>query len=871
MDTKEYNHLDIEAKWQIIWVENKTFSPDLDQAQKPFYNLMMFPYPSAEGMHVGNMYAQTGSDIYGRFKRMQGYDVFQPFGLDGFGIHSENYALKIGKHPMDQAKVSERNFYRQTHATGSAMDWERTVETYDPDYYRWTQWLFVQMFKKGLAYRKKALVNYCPSCKTVLSDEQVIKGLCERCSSQVEKKDLEQWFFKITNYAERLLNNIKSLNWTEKVKIAQENWIGRSEGATITFSISNSDLSLDVFTTRPDTLYGATFLVISPEHPIIASLLNSEFKIKNLKFKEIEEYVNKSKAKTEEERAGEDKEKSGIFSGVYAINPANSKQIPIWIADYVLMSYGTGAIMAVPAHDSRDYAFAKKYQLPIVQVIENMDDPASSDPSQGPYIGEGRVINSEGWDDYYVPAAMGKIIEDLKKQKLGKKTVNYHLRDWLISRQRYWGAPIPMIFCQACYDKGSSYFTTEEAQKNLATSNFKSQILSSTASSAGWYPVPEDELPVLLPRIDDYKPLGTGRAPLASHPEFYKTHCPECGEEAIRETDVCDTFLDSAWYFFRYISTDKELTAFDIDRARKWLPITIYIGGAEHSVLHLLYSRFMTMFLHDLHMISFEEPFSRFFAHGLLIKEGAKMSKSKGNVIIPDEYIQKYGADTLRSYLMFLGPFSQGGDFYDTGIEGMNRFLKRVWKLLSQSLIENSQLKIENMSSARVMHKTIKKVTEEVEALRYNTAIASLMEWYNYLNATLKEHNEKLSLEEVSVFLKLLAPFAPHMTEELWQTLVSGKKADSKSSIVNRQFSSIHLSSWPEYDLKLLEEESITIIVQINGKLRGNLIVDRSKTSDQAHIEQAVQDDLSLQKYFVGKSVQKIVYVSGKVINFVLE
>lgn len=751
----KYNPSEIEEKWQAIWKKNRTYNPDLDKAQKPFFNLMMFPYPSAEGLHVGNMYAFTGSDIYGRFKRMQRFDVFEPIGLDGFGIHSENYAIKVNKHPKEQAKVSEENFYRQLHATGNGFDWDHTVETYDPDYYKWTQWIFIQLFKKGLAYRKKSPVNFCPgTCKTVLADEQVIDGKCERCGTIVEKRDLEQWFFKITDYAQRLLSNLSEIDWSEKVKIAQRNWIGKSEGLVINFD------EIKVFTTRPETADGATFLVLSPFHPYINEIRN---KVTAEKVKEIDNYIEKSKI-----HKGEEKGKTGVFTGFYVKNPVTNKNIPVWIADYVLMEYGTGAIMAVPAEDERDKQFAKKHNLPIEKT-------------------------------------------SLKASPPGEKTVHFHLRDWLISRQRYWGPPIPMIYCEKC----------------------------------DWQPVPEGELPVLLPDVKDWKPLGTGKSPLASLENFVNTTCPKCDGPAKRETDVSDTFLDSAWYFFRYTSTEEKQKIWKETRIKKWLPVNMYIGGAEHSVLHLLYARFITMVFKDMGMIDFEEPFTRFYAHGLLIKEGSKMSKSKGNIVIPDAYIKKFGADTLRTYLMFLGPFNQGGDFYDSGIEGVSRFINRVWVMFNSKL--SSEIKEE---SERRMHKSIKRITEDIESLRYNTAVAGLMEWYNFL-----AKQKSISKEEAIAFLKLLAPFSPHMTEELYSKISGDKK-------------SIHVSAWPQYASEYLKEDQKTIIIQVNGKFRGSVIVD-AKDVDQKSVEEKAKELKTVQNY-IKDGIKKIVYVEDKVLNFVV-
>jgi len=833
LKNNNYNPSEIEKKWQTVWEKEKIYSPNLDTAKKPFYNLMMFPYPSAEGMHVGNMYAFTGADVYGRFQRMQGQDVFEPIGLDGFGIHSENYAIKIGNHPVEQAKISEKNFYRQLKSIGNGFDWTHSLETYKPEYYKWTQWLFIQLFKAGLAYRKKAPVNFCPSCKTVLADEQVITkvkaqksklktstqnskveesvGVCERCETPVEKRDLEQWFFRITKYADRLLANIDKLDWSEKVKIAQREWIGRSEGQIISFpvilnsfqdpkkgskemlkqvedtprGIQHDNEYIDVFTTRPETMDGATFLVLSPQHP----------KAGKFKSKEVIDYIKLSSNKIDEERR---KEKTGVFSGEYVTNPLTKKKIPVWIADYVLIGYGTGAIMAVPAQDERDREFAEKYKIPVEKT-------------------------------------------SLSAKPVGQKVVNYHLRDWLISRQRYWGPPIPMIFC------------------------------GPPAGGCGWQPVSEKDLPVELPFIEDYKPLGihsagSGQAvkgPLASHPEFYETKCPKCGMNAKRETDVSDTFLDSSWYFLRYVATEFDKVPFDDSRVRKWLPVNMYIGGAEHSVLHLLYSRFITMVLKDLGFINFEEPFAKFRAHGLIVKDGAKMSKSKGNVVVPDQYVKKFGADTLRTYLMFMGPFSQGGDFRDTGIEGMHRFLKRIWSLVVSRLSLDQIPKTKDQM--QMMHKTIKKVTEDISSLSYNTAIAALMEWYNYLSEKLKVKSEKLTREEMETFVKLIAPFAPHVSEELYQLLTPPKARQGEK----KQFFSIHNSSWPTYDSKFLVKDEFVIVVQVNGKLRGNLVVDSKTSKNKAKIEELARRDSKVQNHLEGKSVKKVIYVEGKVVNFV--
>ncbi len=907
----KYDHLTIEPKWQAKWQEEGVYQPNLETAKEesseanskgPFYNLMMFPYPSAEGLHVGNMYAFTGADVYGRFKRQQGYSVFEPIGLDGFGIHSENYALKVGTHPMDQAEKSEKNFYRQLRTIGNGYDWRHTVETYKPEYYKWTQWLFIELFKAGLAYREKSPVNFCPSCKTVLADEQVIEKsknqstkseegeslteikirVCERCDTPVEKRDLEQWFFKITEYAQRLLDGLEEINWTEKIKIAQRNWIGKSEGALIEFKVQSSESKIAVFTTRPDTLHGATFLVLSPEHPFVASLLKS--KIKNQKSK-VEEYVEKAKAKSDDERR-ESKEKTGVFSEAYALNPVNNQQIPIWIADYVLMGYGTGAVMAVPAHDQRDFEFAKKYDLPLIQVISPKEQNTQLKEA---YTAPGILINSGEWNGWQMPEESDKVLKSLEDKQIGKRYTRYHLRDWLISRQRYWGAPIPMIYCRFCAEEGNSWFSSQNPGEKEGPQRAKYELLNTQMK--GWYP--DDNLPVTLPRIDDYKPLGTGEAPLASHPEFYNIICPGCGREARRETDVSDTFLDSSWYFLRYLATefsqipfpsqkavdearekkqqvisskqkavtdneldDWEMRSHEMEEAVKrtaWLPVTSYIGGAEHSVLHLLYTRFIYKLLVDRGYLSSEkgeEPFPTFFAHGLIIKDGAKMSKSKGNVVVPDEYIAKYGADTLRTYLMFLGPFSQGGDFSDSGIEGIYRFLQRIWKFVNETVPDlREDLEGEALSQ---MHETIKGVTEDMQAHRYNTAIAKIMIYYNFLS-----REPSIARRQIEVLLQLLAPFAPHLTEELYQSMQN-----------QPAFNSIHTSSWPSYDENVIEKGSVVIAIQINGKLRETLHLAQIEI-EQSKLEKLAQEKENVKRHLEGKMIRKVIYVPGKILNFV--
>ncbi len=836
----KYDFKKIERKWQAAWQKEKIYEPNLEEAKRPFYNLMMFPYPSGEGLHVGNMYAFTGADIYGRYKRMQGYEVFEPIGLDGFGIHSENYALKVGTHPARQAKVSEKRFYRQLQTIGNGFAWDECLETYDPEYYKWTQWIFTEMWKRGLAYRKKQAVNWCPSCKTVLADEQVVSGKCERCSSVVIKRELEQWFFKITEYAERLLKNLEKLDWSEKVKIAQRNWIGKSEGALLGFPVAHNKehvADIEVFTTRPDTLFGATYMVLSPEHPLI-----TRHKSQITNHKEVEDYIKAASKKSEEERIAEGKEKTGVeLKGIKAINPANKEEISVWVADYVLATYGTGAIMAVPAHDERDYEFAKKYKLPIMKVISSVliRYPEGVGVSQGAasntvhiegdlWEGEGELINSGKFTGMDSEKAKWEITKFVG----GKKQIQYRLRDWLISRQRYWGPPIPMIYCPACAEA------------------------SAGKENAGWQPVPEKDLPVKLPFVKNFRPTGTGESPLASVKSFYETKCPKCGGKAKRETDVSDTFLDSAWYYLRYPSTRSARSgqvSWDPAITRKWLPVNMYIGGAEHSVLHLLYSRFLGMAFHDLKLTDYDEPFVKFRAHGLLISEGAKMSKSKGNVVVPDEYIKKFGADALRMYLMFLAPFDQGGDFRDAAIVGPIRFLERAWSLYASGNQQHKTREVaeENRNLERVLNQTIKKVTEDIERLSYNTAISALMILLNEL----EKSRCRPPLGHREVFLKLLAPFAPYISEELWRTVLKNKD-------------SIHAEKWPIHDPELIKEEKFTLVIQVNGKVRDSMEapagISELKAKELALGREKIRNILG------SADPKRVIYIPGKLINIVL-
>jgi leucyl-tRNA synthetase len=820
-----YDPASVERKWQARWEQNGTNDTDLQRGPQPFYALMMFPYPSAEGLHVGNLFAFTGNDIYGRFQRLQGHTVFEPLGYDAFGIHSENFAIKVGVHPAELIPRNIDNFRRQLKRAGLMVDWRHELSTTDPRYYKWTQWVFLQLYKQGLAYRKKGAVNWCPFDKTVLANEQVIGGACERCGTMVEQRFLEQWFFRITDYAGRLLANLDHLDWSESTKSAQRNWIGKSVGAEITFPVVDMTVygsstatagitgevpaappSVRVFTTRPDTIFGATYLVLAPEHPLVGAITHDDQRA------EVQAYVERS-AKQDLVTRKTSKEKTGVFTGAYATNPATRRPIPIWIADYVLMEYGTGAIMAVPGHDERDHEFARAYDLPIVHVVAPEGDADLLDVTAAAYTETdgARLVHSERFDGMTVPEGAAAIVAELAARHAARPVVNYRLHDWCISRQRYWGPPIPIVYCDAC----------------------------------GAVPVPESELPVLLPQIEDFRPDDSGVSPLARHEEWYHTSCPKCGKPARRETDVSDTFLDSAWYFLRYPSTEFDDVPFDQALTKKWLPVTSYIGGNEHAVLHLLYSRFVTMVLKDMGHIDFDEPFTRFRAHGLIVREGAKMSKSKGNVVNPDEYIDEWGADAFRTYLMFLGPYEEGGDFRDKGISGVKRFLDRLWK----SVHEADRTAPADVEVRRKLHQTIRKVTEDIPKLSYNTAIAAMMEYMNAMRAG--ERTPRL--EEVKPLVQLVSPFAPHIAEELWSVMGEPK--------------SVFDSGWPAYDASLVEDERITMAVQVNGRTRGTVQV--AKTATQDDVLAAVMADPALAKFITG-TPKRVIFVPGRLINVIV-
>ncbi len=814
----KYNPQEIEKKWQQKWADDRLYEVTEDSPKPKYYALTMFPYTSGD-LHIGHWYTMAPSDVRARFKRMQGYNVLHPMGFDSFGLNAENAAINRGIHPHTWTMQSIDNMRRQLKSIGAIYDWSREVNTCMPDYYKWTQWLFLQLYHHDLAYRGKAPVNWCPKCQTVLANEQVINGLCERCDTTVIHRDLEQWFFRITRYADEL-TEYQGIDWPERIKIMQRNWIGRSEGTDISFALDHpgvDEKEIRVFTTRPDTTYGVTFMVLAPEHPLVPGLTTPE------KRAEVEDYITRSRQQTEIERLSTEKEKDGVFIGSYVTNRLNGEKVPIWIADYVLLSYGTGCVMGVPAHDERDFAFATKYNIPIRVVIA---PPGwQGEELAEAYIEEGAMVNSAQFNG--LPNQQGKeaVSDYLEEKGWGKRTITYRIRDWLISRQRYWGAPIPMIYCEKC----------------------------------GLVPVPEEDLPVHLPEDARFKP--TGESPLKYHEGFVNTTCPKCSLPARRETDTMDTFVCSSWYFLRYASPHLDTAVFDPDKIDYWLPVDLYTGGAEHAVMHLLYARFFTMALRDIGLLDFGEPFTRLFNQGFIIAEKRKMSKSRGNVITPDEYVIELGVDAVRAYFMFLGPWEQGGEWDDSGISGISRWLNRVWNLVLNGYHHNEQVASINREEAerelaRTTHQTIRKVTGDLERLRFNTMVAALMELSNYLAKTREAGHVTGSAwnEAIDSLLLLLAPTAPHIAEELWQR-------------TGHDYS-IHNQSWPNWDEELAKEDEITLVVQVNGKLRDRINVPASII--EAEAQQVALESQRVQSYLEGKEILKKIYVPGKLVNIVV-
>lgn len=819
MNEKLYHFDEIETKWQKAWRDKGLFKVDTKDFKNKYYCLMMFPYPSA-ALHVGHGRNYIIGDAVARYKMMRGFKVLTPMGWDAFGLPAENAAIKGGIHPKTSTLNNIKTMKKQLNQWGVEYDWDREVTSCLPDYYKWTQWIFVKLYEKGLAYKKKAFVNWCPSCKTVLANEQVVEGKCERCSSEVAQKDLEQWFFRITHYAESLLKDLAKLTeWPERVKTMQANWIGKSEGVAIDFNIEGSDEVLKCFTTRIDTIYGATFLALAPEHGLAEKLIAGSKDEKAL-LKEIQHMRNESRL----DRSQADVKKEGVFTGKFVINPVNSEKIPIWIANYILMEYGTGAIMAVPAHDQRDFEFAKQYKLPIRVVIDDPKKPLKAEAMEEAYTEEGVMANSGSFNGLPSQVAIKKIADHFEKNKFGKRSVQYKLRDWLISRQRYWGAPIPIIYCKKC----------------------------------GTVAVPEKDLPVLLPENVEFKP--TGESPLKFSKDFVNTKCPKCKGEATRETDTMDTFVDSSWYYLRYITPKLNDKPFDKELVDKWLPVDQYIGGIEHAILHLLYSRFITKFFRDINVISFDEPFKNLFTQGMIIKDGAKMSKSKGNVVSPDALIASYGADTVRLYTLFIGPPEKDAEWSDRGVEGAYRFLGRVWRLVEKGSAHNAHgsdnIDIEaEKKLKRKIHQTIKKVTEDLDGgFHFNTAISAIMELVNETYDVSQKSITPAVKEALKAIVILSSPFVPHIAEELWQKL-GGQ-------------SSIFKNSWPSYDKACLVEENLTIVIQVNGKLRSKVDVP-ADTSDQTLKEMALADP-KIKNFLQGKPAKDIIIVPKKLVNIVV-
>jgi leucyl-tRNA synthetase len=803
---ENYNPQEIEPKWQKYWEENKTNqADDPSQTSKPkFYVLDMFPYPSGYGLHVGHFKGYVATDVTARTKRLMGYNVLYPMGWDAFGLPAENYAIKTGVRPEVTTRENIEKIKNQMKMAGLSYDWSREINTTDPGYYKWTQWIFLKLFEKGLAYEAEMPINWCPSCKTGLANEEVVGGKCERCGAEAGKKNLRQWVLKITAYADRLLEDLEGLDWPEKIIEMQKNWIGKSVGAEIKFKVKDADQGITVFTTRPDTLFGCTYLVLAPENPLV-----EKFKSKIANYGEVEKYVASAKQKMERDRISDVKDKSGVeLKGLAAINPVNGKEISIWVADYVLMHYGTGAVMAVPSHDSRDFEFAKKYGLQIIEVVR---------PEEGgtelPYEGEGVLVNSEQFNGINSETAKGKITEWLARKGEAEKKVHYKLRDWLFSRQRYWGEPIPVVHCPDC----------------------------------GVVPLPEKELPLRLPEVEKYQPTGTGESPLAAIEDWVDTKCPKCGGPAKRETNTMPQWAGSSWYYLRYIDPENKESFAEKNKEKYWMPVDLYVGGAEHAVLHLLYARFWHKLLFDLGVVSTKEPFSKLRSIGLVLAEdGQKMSKSKGNVIAPDSIVKEYGADALRVYELFMGPFEQAIAWSTQGVKGVRRFLDRIYPLV----LESGQKEKSGPEAERAVHKLNKRISEDVERMKFNTAVSAFMEFVNFAS----ENKEGIGRDVAERFLVLFSPFAPHLAEEIWEKL--GHKE------------SIFKEKWPVFDPVLAQEEKINLIIQINGKVRDKIETEPGITEEDAKAMALASE--KVKKWMEGKEPKQIIFAKGRLISIVV-
>ena len=800
--SKPYNHKEIEKKWRKHWEDHPV---NVNDGKKPkYYCLDMFPYPSGSGLHVGHWRGYVISDVWSRYKMLNGYYIVHPMGWDAFGLPAENYAIQMGVHPSISTAENIANFKKQIKDIAAIYDWDMEINTTDPNFYKWTQWIFVKMFKAGLAYEKEMPINWCPSCKTGLANEEVVNGGCERCGASVTKKNLKQWMLKITHYADRLLDDLDKLDWPEKVKKMQADWIGKSYGAEVDFAIEGSEDTIRVYTTRPDTLYGATFMVLAPEHELASKIAIPEQK------EAVEEYIYKSSMRSTVDRL-QDKDKTGVFTGSYAINPLTNKPIPIWLSDYVLADYGTGAIMCVPAHDDRDFEFASKFGIPIVQVISK---DGKEEELTEPYTLPGIMINSGEWNGMDSEKAKNEVPDLLEKQGIGKKTVNYKLRDWVFSRQRYWGEPIPIVHCEHC----------------------------------GPVPVPEEELPLLLPEVEKYEPTGTGESPLANIHEWVNTSCPECGKPAKRETNTMPQWAGSSWYFLRYVDSmnDKELVS--KEKAEKYLPVDMYIGGVEHAVLHLLYSRFYTKFLKDIGVVDFDEPFIKLFNQGMIGKDGAKMSKSKGNVVSPDGLIKDYGCDSLRLYELFVGPPELDSEWDDRGIDGVYRFINRFYNLV----MDNKDKTVEaSEDMVKLRNRLVYDITTRLESFSLNTVVSGFMEYNNKMLDIAKKSGgiDRKTLETAII---LLAPFVPHVSQELWSQM--------------GHTGSVYDNTWPSYDKEKMKDKAIEIAVQINGKTKGTIMIEAEASKDLvlSTAKEAMADKLT-------GTIIKEIYVPGKIVNIVVK
>ena len=798
-----YDYKKIEKKWQDNWEKNKTFKVTEDESKKKYYTLVEFPYPSGAGLHVGHARVFSASDIFARYKRCSGYNVLYPFGFDSFGNPAEQYAIKNHEHPSILTHKCIDIFRTQAKSLGLSVDWDREVSTCEPDYYKWTQWQFIQFYKAGLAYKEEKEINWCPKCKMGLSNEDSQGGTCVRCDTRVEKKLKNQWMLRMKDYSEKLIKGLDDTDILDKVKVAQINWIGKSEGAHVDFSIKGKKDKIKVFTTRCDTLFGATFMVISPEHPIIEKYKGD---IKNID--EISKYQEEAKAKTDIERTDTTKEKTGVkIDGISVINPVNDKELPIYISDYVLMEYGTGAIMAVPAHDERDYEFAKKFGIDIIPVIEG------GDISKEAYTGDGVHINSGFLDGLNKEDSINKMIEFLEDKKIGNKFTNYKLQDWIFSRQRFWGEPIPMIYCEKC----------------------------------GWNPVKEEDLPIILPNVESYEPTDDGESPLSIIPEFVNCECPVCGGPAKRETDTMPNWAGSCWYFLRYMDAKNDKEFVNYDKAKYWGQVDMYDGGMEHATRHLLYARFWNIFLHEQGLVPYSEPFKKRIAHGMILaSDGSKMSKSKGNVVNPSDMINEYGADALRLYEMFIGDYSKDAAWSEESLRGCAKFLDRVYNL-GEKINDSSEISSEN---EKMIHKTIKKVTEDLEETKYNTAVSALMTLANSFNDT-----KVISKKDYRIFLQLLNPFSPHITEELNEKYRLGKE--------------LAYSEWPKYDKDKIVDEEVEVVVQINGKVRGKIVVPSDISEDE--IKEQVKEIENVKRYLEGSTIIKEIYIPKKLVSFVIK